>query len=477
MNPVAIKAVVMGVGAFLGLVLAITLPAAAGLGEGLSAFIGMIIFAGSVFSYQLYTETEADDVSVRLKKLEDDNAAMKTELAKTRDDVTKKTQTSDAKNEKVVSELKLLQTLLGQVMKKEMALKGDGIKGANPSKTKVVRASAAAKKPAPAKPTAPKSDKKPAPKDILGEADTVAAYLHDSDDIDEDDIILDNEVETEPGIAVREDAAPARAGQTKAAPAARKKAAIRLIKKEDQLLSVIQNSLAENRVDLYLQGIVGLPSRKISHYECFSRVRDEEGRIVLPRQYIKLAESRGLIGTIDNLLLFRLIQLVRRLGPRRPDIRFFCNLSLHSMRDQEFFPQFIDFMQANEEFASRLIFEISQADYQSLEGDVTDQLARLGRRGFGFSLDHVASVDDDLFGLGKDNFQFAKMDMSLLTETMEIKEIQELVGDLRQKGISLIASRMEHEDMVLQALDAQIELAQGYLFGEPKASSELNREL
>ena len=108
-----------------------------------------------------------------------------------------------------------------------------------------------------------------------------------------------------------------------ALPLQKKRAPIRLIKREDQLLSVIKKSLSENRVDLYLQPIVSLPARKTAHFECFSRVRDEEGRVVLPRQYMKVAETKGLIGTIDNLLLFRLIPLVRKLGRRRPDIRFF----------------------------------------------------------------------------------------------------------------------------------------------------------
>ncbi len=492
MNVVQIKAIVLTIGGLLGLVLAIVLPDVAGLSEGLGAFVGTLVFAGTFFGYQLYTESTDSagsnaDQADRIARLEEENANILAELERTREDVSKKTKSSDAKNEKVVSELKLLQTLLGQVMKKEMALKGgDTIKGSSPQKSAAAR-QAAAKTQGSAKLSRSALAAKSSTTDIEKPTHQAASAPQElavgGDLLRDDEIIVDNETDTGTSANGYDEidqsgAVPsAQAAARRQAVPKKNKAAIRLIKKEDQLLSVIQSSLSENRVDLYLQGIVGLPSRKINHYECFSRVRDEEGRIVLPRQYIKLAEVRGLIGTIDNLLLFRLIQLVRRLGPRRPDIRFFCNLSQHSMRDEEFFPQFTDFMQANEEFASRLIFEIRQEDFQSLDDDVIEQLGKLGRRGFGFSLDHVVSVDDNLMDMNRHHCQFVKMDMSLLSKTMEASEIQELVADLRQRGMALIASQMEQEDQVLQALDSGIELAQGYLFGEPRAASDLNREL
>ncbi len=50
----------------------------------------------------------------------------------------------------------------------------------------------------------------------------------------------------------------------------------------ERLDRIIRTALTENRVDLYLQPIVSLPSRKAVHYECFSRVRDLDGYIIAP---------------------------------------------------------------------------------------------------------------------------------------------------------------------------------------------------
>jgi len=89
------------------------------------------------------------------------------------------------------------------------------------------------------------------------------------------------------------------------------------------MLEIIRRSLEENRVDLFLQPIVSLPQRKPRFYECFSRIRDEDGAMVVPEQYLDIAKREGLIGAIDNMLLFRGVQLVRRLQKANSDLGFF----------------------------------------------------------------------------------------------------------------------------------------------------------
>ena len=80
------------------------------------------------------------------------------------------------------------------------------------------------------------------------------------------------------------------------------------------LLSSIRDALTENRVDLYLQPVVTLPQRRVMFYEGFSRLRDDTGRVLMPAEYLRVAEPEGLMPAIDNLLLFRCVQIVRKLS-------------------------------------------------------------------------------------------------------------------------------------------------------------------
>ncbi|HTC83729.1 MAG TPA: EAL domain-containing protein, partial [Rhizomicrobium sp.] len=113
-----------------------------------------------------------------------------------------------------------------------------------------------------------------------------------------------------------------------------------------ELLETIRSSLEENRVDLYLQPMVSLPQRKLRYYEALSRLRDKDGRIIMPAQYMQVAGKAGLMSVVDNLLLFRCVQIVRRLTQKNRDIGIFCNISGDTLADKEFFPQFLDYMRA-----------------------------------------------------------------------------------------------------------------------------------
>ena len=113
------------------------------------------------------------------------------------------------------------------------------------------------------------------------------------------------------------------------------------------LMDVVREALSENRVDLYLQPIVALPQRRTQYYESFSRLRDESGRVMMPAEFLTVAEPGGLVAAIDNLLLFRCVQIVRRLAGQDRKVGIFCNISMASLGDESFFPQFLDLLTAN----------------------------------------------------------------------------------------------------------------------------------
>src|SRR6185436_9887898 len=129
---------------------------------------------------------------------------------------------------------------------------------------------------------------------------------------------------------------------------------------EPDLLEAIRSSLEENRVDLYLQPIVSLPQRKLRYYEALSRLRDKDGQVIMPAQYMQVAGRAGLMSVVDNLFLFRCVQIVRRLAQKNRDTGIFCNISGDTLADTEFLPQFLAYMRANRDLAGQIVFEFSQ---------------------------------------------------------------------------------------------------------------------
>lgn len=242
---------------------------------------------------------------------------------------------------------------------------------------------------------------------------------------------------------------------------------------EADLLETIRASLEQNRVDLYLQPIVSLPQRKLRFYEALSRLRAEDGSVIMPAQYIKVAAPAGLMSVVDNLLLFRCVQIVRRLTQKQRDIGVFCNISGDTLADAEFFPQFLEFMHHHRDLATQIVFEFAQGDVLRAGPQGESNLVYLSSLGFALSMDHVTSLALDFAKLRKLGFRNIKVNAHTLTDGMSGANAAVAAEDLKKllerHGLNLIAERVEDERTVLQLLDFGVDFAQGYLFGEPRA--------
>jgi cyclic-di-GMP phosphodiesterase TipF (flagellum assembly factor) len=242
------------------------------------------------------------------------------------------------------------------------------------------------------------------------------------------------------------------------------------------VLGIIRDGLRSDRVDLFLQPVVSLPQRKRRYFEAFTRIQTPEGLIVVPEQYIALAEREGLVAALDNLLLFRCIQLLRKHQRRAESFGFFCNISPHTIADRTFFRDFVDFMGENSQLAPRLIFEMPQSTLFGADAELADALRRLSAASFRFSMDQVTNLDIDFAELSSRNVRFVKVDAPLLLGELERQSLrfppQELKRRLAGFGIDLIAAKVESEATLRDLLDLEIDYGQGYLFGEPRPGSD-----
>jgi len=241
---------------------------------------------------------------------------------------------------------------------------------------------------------------------------------------------------------------------------------------EQAILDLVREGLRENAVELALQPIVSLPQRKRRFYECFSRVRTHDGKIIVPEQYLEVAERHGLVTAIDNLLLFRCIQTLRRIRKSNANVGFFLNISPNTLADRGFFRDFIQLMSQNIELAPALVFEFPQRALAQADDSLWRDLDRLAQMGFRFSIDQVSDLDIDAATLSGRHFRFLKLEAGRVTEAARNglfgNDPKLLKRTLDSYAIDLIVERIETEPMLLEVLDLHVDFGQGFLFGEPR---------
>ncbi len=244
-------------------------------------------------------------------------------------------------------------------------------------------------------------------------------------------------------------------------------------------IDTVRDALSANRVDLYLQPVVTLPQRRVAFYEGYTRLRDATGRVLTPASFIAAAEEAGVMTEVDNLLLFRCVQIVRRLTGQDRKVGIFCNVSLNSLSDEDFFPEFLDFVRQNKDLSGSLIFEISQRAFEERDAIAARNMARMADFGFRFSVDQINHVDLDLSEMERAGVRFVKIGGARLLDAINNYESiagyesgsiahEDLAGLFARHGIELIVDKIETENTVVEVLELDVAYGQGHLFGEPR---------
>lgn len=242
-------------------------------------------------------------------------------------------------------------------------------------------------------------------------------------------------------------------------------------KTEDEIVAVIRGAIDANRIDLYLQPILTLPQRKVRYYEAMTRLRTDDGTLILPGDFLEFAERAGLMPKIDNLLLFRSVQVLRRLLMKNREIGLFCNISASTLNDPVIFPQFSQFLEANRALTPSLTLEFTQDAFRVMGALESESLAALRELGFRFSMDQVKDLQFRPRDLSERGIKFVKVPAALLLNRVpELADIHtaDLSDLLGRHGISLIGERIEAESVVVDLLDYDVRFGQGFLFSPPR---------
>jgi cyclic-di-GMP phosphodiesterase TipF (flagellum assembly factor) len=167
---------------------------------------------------------------------------------------------------------------------------------------------------------------------------------------------------------------------------------------------------------------------------------------------------------------------VRKLTVKNKGIGVFCNISGDTLRDTEFFPQFLEYMLHNRDLAGQIVFEFEQNAVLKAGPDGEANLNYLSGLGFALSMDHVQTLALNFEKLKNMGFKHLKVRAETLIQGMGVANAAVAAEDFKKlverHGLNLIAEHVEDEKTVVQLLDYAVDFAQGYLFGEPRAVRE-----
>jgi diguanylate cyclase (GGDEF)-like protein/PAS domain S-box-containing protein len=248
---------------------------------------------------------------------------------------------------------------------------------------------------------------------------------------------------------------------------------------EMKWVSRITSAVEEDRFELYYQPIIGigkLNGQSRGHYELLLRMRDENGELVAPDQFIPAAERYNLMSTLDRWVIHKaLSELADRDGKDEARYTIAINLSGTSLSEDRFLEYVVSELEKQKLPQGAICFEITETAAISNLSRVVHFMQALKKLGCKFSLDDFGSGLSSFTYLKNLPVDYLKIDGQFIRNVVDDSVDESMVKAISEvghaMGIETIAERVETRQ-VLEKLGALgVEFAQGYYIARPSSVS------
>lgn len=243
----------------------------------------------------------------------------------------------------------------------------------------------------------------------------------------------------------------------------------------------IREAIEHDRFFFCYQPIVRVLDGRITHYECLLRMRDRNGRVYMPGEFIPVAERTGLIHHVDMWVVDQALDFLTALPHDSTRTGASINLSAHAFRNRDLFDLLAKRLEMSWVSPTRLVFELTETAAIENMDRSRELVARLRALGCRFALDDFGSGFSTFNYIKNFPVDFLKLDgsfiVNLANDPMDQELVRHMISIARSLGKETIAEFVESRAVFETLRRLGIDYVQGHYLGEatekPVTSVEL----
>ncbi|MFM1892238.1 MAG: hypothetical protein RLZ44_1315 [Pseudomonadota bacterium] len=241
----------------------------------------------------------------------------------------------------------------------------------------------------------------------------------------------------------------------------------------------IRSALDEDRLVLFAQDIADAQGRDQGlHYEVLVRLRERDGRLLAPGEFLPAAERFDLIEQIDRWVLTALLEFLA--NDRQHLARLFrcsVNLSAVSLRRGEFLAFAEQQLRRHPELGRKLTFEITETAAIGNLADAEAFIGALHQYGVRFALDDFGTGMSSLAYLKRLPVDYVKIDgqfvRDILEDPIDRALVQSITAIAHVTAKQTVAEVVEDAETLQCLRELGVDYVQGYHIGRPRPLLEL----
>jgi diguanylate cyclase (GGDEF)-like protein/PAS domain S-box-containing protein len=249
--------------------------------------------------------------------------------------------------------------------------------------------------------------------------------------------------------------------------------------REMHWVSRVTRAVEENRLELFFQPIVpvNVGDRLPRFHELTVRLRDDDGHLVPPSEFIPAAERYNVMSIIDRWVVMRAVELLKERHQNGSPLPLLAvNLSGTSLNEQSF----ADFVLQNvgdPTISAALCFEITETAAVTSLSNAIYFMRELKARGCKFSLDDFGSGLSSFMYLKTLPVDFLKIDGQFISHVAQDPVDRSMVEAIskvgKALGISTVAECVETEAVLDELKRIGVDFAQGFFIAAPLPIDQL----
>jgi diguanylate cyclase (GGDEF)-like protein/PAS domain S-box-containing protein len=248
--------------------------------------------------------------------------------------------------------------------------------------------------------------------------------------------------------------------------------------REMHWVSRVTRAAEEGRLELYFQPIVPLgPAAPQAFHELTVRLRDEDGTLVPPSEFIPAAERYNVMTIIDRWVVGRAITVLRERQQRGEALPLLAvNLSGTSLNEQSFV-EFVLHGMSDPGIAAALCFEITETAAVTSLSHARYVMGDLKARGCRFALDDFGTGMSSFVYLKSLPVDFLKIDgqftAHVAQDPVNRSMVEAVTKVARALGIATVAEWVESEAVLCELRRIGVDFAQGFYLAKPLPIAQL----
>ena len=245
-----------------------------------------------------------------------------------------------------------------------------------------------------------------------------------------------------------------------------------------QLETDLRRAVARGELAVYYQPIVVLKSGVIAGFEALARWHHPDRGLVLPGDFMPLAEETGLVNTIGRAVMTEACRQMKAWNDRRPQrepLFVSVNLSRRQLAATDLPEQIERMLEATGLPGDRLWLEVTEHGVTGRPDAVLESLVRLRRLGVRVALDNFGTGTASLSLLHRFPFDRVKIDRWFINGIGEGGTNEELVEGIltlcRGRRLDTVAEGVETSEQRHRLAELGCDYSQGFLYSEPVAGT------